>query len=292
MSARSFAQSLKKLFSRHTDLNDDFFDDLGDSLIEGDLGARFSNDIVEELQKRIKTKNISGEQAIKQELFELLRPYVLECNFLPPHSSVSVYVILGVNGVGKTTSVAKLASWYSQKGCPLVVMAAADTFRAAAIDQLRYHGDALSIRVIAHQHGSDPAAVVFSAADSVASSGGGLVLVDTAGRLHNKEHLVRELQKIDRIAREKAVNGEYRKLLILDATTGQNALRQAEVFHEAIGIDAIVLTKYDSTSRGGVAITAGKEYSLPVAFIGTGEGYSDMSVFNADQYLRDFLDLE
>jgi len=169
-----------------------------------------------------------------------------------------------------------------------VILAAADTFRAAAIEQLKFHGDRTGIRVVAHQNGSDPGAVIFDAADSVRAQGGGLVIADTAGRLHNKDNLVRELQKIDRIAQSKADPDCYRKILVLDATTGQNGMRQAEVFHEAVGVDAIILTKYDSTARGGIAISVGKELGLPVAFIGTGEKYEDFMLFNNDIYLAEF----
>ena len=179
-------------------------------------------------------------------------------------------MILGVNGVGKTTSVAKMAKLYEDRGVD-VIMSASDTFRAAAVDQISKHGDNLGIRVVKHQMGSDPSSVVFDAADACQAKGGGLVLADTAGRLHNKENLVNELKKIDRIASSKASDGCYKKILVIDATTGQNAVRQAEVFHEAVGLDALVLTKYDSTAKGGEIITIGKELGIPVAYICTGE---------------------
>ena len=170
-----------------------------------------------------------------------------------------------------------------------IVIGAADTFRAAAIEQLQYHGSSLGVRVIAHKHGADPAAVVFDSIEAIKAKGEGLVLIDTAGRLHNKENLVRELQKIDRIAKTKASEGCYKKILVLDATTGQNGLRQAEVFHEAIGVDAVFLTKYDSTAKGGVAVTAGKELNLPMLFVGTGEKYENISPFSAENYVKEFI---
>jgi len=219
----------------------------------------------------------------------MLRNYVKAVLLDPNPAQVTIYLVLGVNGVGKTTSVAKMASYFQGTGKYNVVMAAADTFRAAAIDQLCIHGERLGIRVVSHQHGSDPSAVVFDAAESIAAKGGGLVLVDTAGRLHNKENLVRELQKIDRVAASKASEGAYKKILVLDATTGQNALRQAEVFHEAVGVDAIILTKYDSTAKGGVAFSLGKDFEIPVAFIGFGETYDDIAVFNPEQYVQEFM---
>jgi fused signal recognition particle receptor len=199
--------------------------------------------------------------------------------------------VLGVNGVGKTTTIAKLASFYK----PLVknlVIAASDTFRAAAIDQLKIHGERLTVHVVAHQSGADPSAVIFDASESIASRGGGLVLADTAGRLHNKENLVHELQKIDRVAESKADNGCYKKILVLDATTGQNALRQAEVFHEAVGIDALVLTKYDSSAKGGALFSIGKELNLPVFRVCFGEQYNDIGAFNPEAYAHEFLGYE
>ena len=147
------------------------------------------------------------------------------------------------------------------------------------------------MRVVSHQHGSDPSAVVFDAADALKAKGPGLVLADTAGRLHNKENLVRELQKIDRTCKLKADEGCYKKLLVIDATTGQNALRQAEVFNEAVGIDAIIMTKYDSSAKGGVAVSIGRELGLPVAFVCTGEGYKDIAVFDSEKYIDEFLGL-
>ena len=162
-----------------------------------------------------------------------------------------------------------MAKWYAENyfsSSDSVVMAASDTFRAAAIDQLKFHGEKIGIRVVAHQDGSDPSAVVFDAISAIQAKGSGLVIADTAGRLHNKENLVKELQKIDRTAKQKADEGCYKKILVLDATTGQNGLRQAEVFNEAVGLDAVVLTKFDSTAKGGMVVTLGKELGIPVAF--------------------------
>jgi len=285
----NFAEKLKSLFGAHSRMDEDFFEGLTDTLIEGDLGPRMAMEIVDALEARCAAGKIAGEEAILAELTALLSPYVREATLEPEPGKVSVYLVLGVNGVGKTTSCAKMGYWYSPRFPGSVVLAAADTFRAAAIEQLQHHGEKTGIKVVAHQHGADPGAVIFDAAESVRAKGGGLVIADTAGRLHNKENLVRELQKIDRIAASKADPGCYRKLLVLDATTGQNGLRQAEVFREAVGVDAIILTKYDSTARGGVAIAAGKELGIPVAFVATGEKYVDFAVFSRDAYLSDFV---
>jgi len=288
MARLGFADNLKRLFGLHTKTDESFFEELTDTLIEGDIGAKTAFGIVESLEKECKTRGIFDHNSMLDVLIDLLAPYAQAINLMPETGKVSIYLLLGVNGVGKTTSAAKMAVWFSKKMTDPVILAAADTFRAAAIDQLKFHGDRTGIRVVAHQNGSDPGAVIFDAADSVRAQGGGLVIADTAGRLHNKDNLVRELQKIDRIAQSKADPDCYRKILVLDATTGQNGMRQAEVFHEAVGVDAIILTKYDSTARGGIAISVGKELGLPVAFIGTGEKYEDFMLFNNDIYLAEF----
>lgn len=289
MARLGFAESLKRLFSAHEKMDEGFFEELADRLVEGDLGAKTSFEIVEDLERSCRAEGIADRAEIVRRLESRLSPWIRETRISPAAGSVSVYLVLGVNGVGKTTSVAKMAAWYKERGNEPVILAAADTFRAAAIEQLQLHGERTGTRVIAHQHGSDPGAVVFSACDAARAQGGALVIADTAGRLHNKENLVRELQKIDRIAASRADEGCYRKFLVLDATTGQNALRQAESFHSAVGVDAVVLTKYDSTASGGIAVSVGKELGLPVAFLGTGEGYGDFVAFNAGDYLADLL---
>ena len=287
----SFGEKLKNLFSKKSTMNDDFYDDLTDLLVEGDIGAKTAFTLVEELETVCSKEKIKDEKDIILKLKELLLRDVKDFDLEPAKDKVNVWMVLGVNGVGKTTSVAKLANYYKAAGLENLVLASADTFRAAAIEQLQMHGDKIGVRVVSHQHGSDPSAVVFDAADAIRSKGNGLVLADTAGRLHNKENLVRELQKIDRPCRTKADEGCYKKILVIDATTGQNALRQAEVFNEAVGLDALIMTKYDSTAKGGVAVTIGKELGLPVAFICTGEKYPDIAKFNAEKYINEFLGL-
>lgn len=289
MPRMSLAEGLKRLFGSHRELDENFYDGLADSLIEGDIGARTAFDLVEALKTRCVKAGISGKAEVIAELAALLSPWILEYDFVPEAAKVSIALILGVNGVGKTTTAAKMARWFHDGYGTPVILAAADTFRAAAIEQLQAHGVTTGTRVVAHKSGSDPGAVVYDAAEAARASGGGLVIADTAGRLHNRENLVRELQKIDRIASTRADPGCYRKFLVIDATTGQNGLRQAEVFHEAVGVDALVLTKYDSTARGGIAVTAGKELSLPVIFVGTGETWADFARFDRSSYLTDFL---
>ncbi len=289
MASSNFAQKIKNLFSGQSNFDDDFFESLSDMLVEGDVGAKIAFQLVEELESICRKKRLSSEQDVRQELKTLLLSFAKSTELIAQDNAVNVYLVLGVNGVGKTTSVAKMASYFQKTGKNNVIMAAADTFRAAAIEQLTIHGQRLGIKVVAHQHGADPSAVVYDAAESIASKGGGIVLADTAGRLHNKENLVRELQKIDRVASSKASEGCYKKILVLDATTGQNAFRQAEVFHEAVGVDCIILTKYDSSAKGGVAFSLGKELQIPIAFIGFGETYDDISLFDTEKYIDEFM---
>ncbi len=289
MARIGFAQKLKSLFSFGANANEDFFETLIDTLVEGDIGAKIAYEIVDELEASCKKNKYTDENEILNELRAILTSYAKSTELQINPNDVNVFLVLGVNGVGKTTSVAKMASYFQKNGNYTVTMAAADTFRAAAIEQLCIHGERLGMRVVSHQHGADPSAVVFDAAESIAAKGGGIVLADTAGRLHNKENLVRELQKIDRIAESKASEGCYKKILVLDATTGQNALRQAEVFHEAVGVDCVILTKYDSSAKGGVAFSLGKELGIPIAFVGFGETYNDIALFNVEKYVNEFL---
>ena len=287
----SFADKIKSLFAGRAAQNEEFFDDLADALIEGDIGAKLSMELIDALEGECKKEKVFDQDKILLKLKEELSPFARGIDLEAQEGKTNIWMLLGVNGVGKTTSAAKIALLQKNAGVQNLVMSASDTFRAAAVDQLCMHGEKLGIRVVAHQMGSDPAAVVFDAAESVSSKGGGLVITDTAGRLHNKENLVRELEKIERVCAQKASEGCYKKLLVLDATTGQNALRQAEVFNEAVGVDAIVLTKYDSSAKGGIAITIGKEMGVPVAFVCTGEGYGDIARFDAEKYLNEFLGL-
>ena len=288
---KSFGEKLKSLFSKGSSINEDFFDELTDMLVEGDIGAKTAFEVVDELESICNKEKIREQNEIVEKLKELLLQDVRSVSLVPEAGKQNVWMMLGVNGVGKTTSAAKLADYFKNNGVENIVLASADTFRAAAIEQLALHGQKLGVRVVSHQHGSDPSAVVFDAADALRAAGPGLVIADTAGRLHNKENLVRELQKIDRTCSLKADEGCYKKILVIDSTTGQNALRQAEVFNEAVKIDAIIMTKYDSTAKGGVAVSIGRELGLPVAYVCTGEGYKDIGPFDAASYINDFLGL-
>lgn len=267
---------LKALFGFKKTLDSQFFEDLEDLLIEGDFGAKNAMMISDEVKERKPQTQEEFLGIVK----ELLGDKVSGIELVPQKGKLNVYLILGVNGVGKTTSIAKMASYYGKKGYK-VVMAAADTFRAAAIDQLDLHAQRTGTRIVRQENGSDPGAVVYDAISSALAKGDDLILCDTAGRMHNKENLVKELQKIDKIIRNRIEPDCYKKILVVDATTGQNSISQAQIFNDAVGLDALILTKYDSASKAGALVQIG----IPIVFVGTGEHYEDIHVFDKDEFL-------
>jgi len=285
-----FTDKIKLFFSGRTEISREFFDELADLLVEGDIGAREAYDTVETLRRICKTEKITEPGGARERLAVLLEEILADCNPSPgadgqsPGSGQTVILLLGVNGAGKTTTAAKIASIYRERGRN-PVLAAADTFRAAAIDQLKIHGERLGLRVVAHRQGGDPAAVVY---DAIEASGGGVVIADTAGRMHTKTALVEELRKIDRIVEAKAPGACYVKYLVLDATTGRNALAQAEIFNGAVSPLAAILTKYDSTAKGGAVFSLASVLRMPVAYLCTGEKYGDIRVFDPRAFAREF----
>ena len=273
-----FSSKIKQLFSTRK-IDEEFFEELEDTLIEGDLGARLTDEISETLRKEAKAKGITEASELQNLMKNLLSEYVHSYD-VSLKEGLNVFMILGVNGVGKTTSIAKMAKWYTKKGNK-VLLAAADTFRAAAVDQLDIHADRLGMRIVKQKMGSDPGAVVYDAVTSAIAQGDDLVLADTAGRMHNKENLMRELQKMDKIVKGRGVKEEnYKKFIVIDATTGQNGLSQAMLFNQAVKLDGVILTKYDSAAKGGALVQIGKNLGLPIAFVGTGEGYDDIHPFD------------
>ncbi len=272
--------------------NEAEFEAIEDTLVEADLGYKTAHFLAQALREEARKGNLKTRDELRAALKTLLRP-MIKVNELKWNSeALNLYLILGVNGVGKTTSLAKLAWWMTTQKRGPVLLAAGDTFRAAAIEQLQLHGERQGLRVVAQTHGSDPGAVLFDAITSAQSRGEKIILADTAGRMHNKANLVKELQKLNKIAEAKIGNGNYQKLLVLDSTTGQNAFQQAQVFHEAVGVDGIILSKYDSSGRGGIAVAIGHELGLPFVFFGTGEKPSDLSVFDAEAFLEGLLGQE
>ncbi len=285
----SFADRIKSLF-RIGVPDDGVFDDLADLLVEGDLGPSLAFAASDELKASCRDKRIAEPEAVKLELKAILARYGKEARIVPRPGTLSVFLVLGVNGVGKTTTCAKLADYYRRESlASRVILAAGDTFRAAAIDQLKIHGERLGLRVVAQMPGADSGAVLWDAVDAAIADKADLVLADTAGRMHTRSDLLRELGKIDKIVATRAEGADYRRLLVLDSTTGQNGLKQAETFSQAVAIDGIVLSKHDSSAKGGMAIRLAKELGLPTAFVGTGEGYGDLAPFVLDSFLDDFL---
>lgn len=295
----NFAEKIKSFFIKAPAVSPEFFEELSDLLVEGDLGAQEAFDTVELLQQRCKKEKITTPEEVRLRLAALLEEMFNNVKAVPlpllpenspnvssPQAGPAVILLLGINGVGKTTTAAKLASLCLGSGGSKPVLAAADTFRAAAIDQLKIHGERLGLRVVAHQQGGDPAAVVYDAIDAAGKNG--LVIADTAGRMHTKTALVEELRKIDRVVESKAANAQYIKYLVLDATTGRNALAQAEIFCEAVSPEAAILTKYDSTAKGGVVFSLASRLRLPVAYICTGEKYGDIQVFDPHKFAGEF----
>ena len=264
-------------------LDDEFYSSVEDALLAGDVGVTASEQIVSDLRDR------AYEDRLKtpDEARDLLREILVESidYEVEPYSYPLVILLSGVNGVGKTTAIGKLAKLFTSEG-KSVVIAAADTFRAAASEQLEVWGERAGVRVIRHSEGADPAAVVFDAVSSAKAKATDVILVDTAGRLHNKKNLMEELKKICRVVDRELPDADFRKYLVLDATTGQNGVSQAEVFSEAVDLDGIVLTKLDGTAKGGVVMAISAELELPVLYVGVGEKIDDLIPFDA----REFVD--
>ncbi len=288
MAGISLGTRLRNLFTVEK-LSEGFFDDLEDLLIEGDLGAKSVIEIIGKLKSKMKTQKVKSESDFITILRDYLSDNIVSGSYEPELEELNIVLVLGVNGVGKTTSIAKLATYLKNEYGIESILSAGDTFRAAAIDQLIFHGNKLGMRVVHQQHGADPGAVIYDTIDSALSRGDKMIIADTAGRMHNKDNLVKELKKIDKIICNKIPENRYKKILVIDATTGQNGLRQAESFHEAVGLDGIILAKYDSSSKGGVVVSICRDLKVPVLFLGTGETYSDLVKFDKELFLNNLL---
>lgn len=277
-----FMKKLNDLFAKNK-LGDEFYDDLEDVLISSDVSVNTAVEIVEEIKERaIKEKCRDKEYVVnllKEELFETL-DYADKIEFKTP----AVIMVVGVNGVGKTTTIGKLANKFVKEG-KTVTIAAADTFRAAAADQLTVWADRAKVRIVKHAEGADASAVVYDAVASVKSKGTDVLIIDTAGRLHVKSNLMEELKKMDRVIGREFPECNYYKLIALDATTGQNAYNQVEEFKKAVGLDGIILTKLDGTAKGGFIVSLSYELEVPVCFVGTGEKIDDIEDFDAKSFV-------
>ena len=277
------SKKLTELFSSNK-LGEEFYEELEDILISADVSVKTTMEIVDEIRDvAIKEKCKDKDYVVnllKQELFETL-DYAEKLEIKSP----AVIMVVGVNGVGKTTTIGKLANKFVKEG-KSVTIAAGDTFRAAAADQLSVWADRAKVRIVKHEEGADASAVVFDAIGSVKAKKTDVLIIDTAGRLHVKANLMEELKKMDRVVKREYPEANFYKLIVLDATTGQNAYNQVEVFSEAVGLDGIILTKLDGTAKGGFIISLSYELEVPVCFVGTGEKIDDMEDFDA----KDFVD--
>lgn len=278
--------AISALFQR-AEFNDDFFDELEEILIGSDISVNTSVEVVEELRQEVKEGKVKDKETVINLLKDILEEQVLQADELNIEYP-AVIMLVGVNGVGKTTTIGKLASYFLRQG-KSVTVAAADTFRAAAADQLTVWADRAKVRIVKHEEGSDPSAVVFDAVSSVKAKKCDVLLVDTAGRLHVKANLMEELKKMSRVVEREYPQANFYKLLILDATTGNNAISQASVFDEAVELDGIVLTKLDGSAKGGFVISLCGELQIPVAFVGVGEKIDDLEAFDAEQFIDNIL---
>lgn len=282
----SIAKQVNNVFSVFVKVDDELFENLEEALIMADIGVETSTYIIEKLRDNVKHKHITDGNLVKEELKSIISEILSTLDTTVNTSTTpSVILVIGVNGVGKTTSIGKIASHYKSMG-KKVLLAAADTFRAAAIDQLDIWAQRSGCDIIKHQENSDPAAVVFDACTAAKARGADILICDTAGRLHNKKNLMAELAKINRVIERELPDSARETLLVLDATTGQNAVSQAKLFSEAADITGIILTKLDGTAKGGIVISIAKEQNVPVKFVGVGEGIDDLQEFNSVDFAK------
>ena len=277
------------IFNGFSQLDDDFYDELEESLVIADMGASTTMEAVEELRVRCKARKIKDVEGARACMREILAEYLtIGDPGVRMDTTPTVVLFIGVNGVGKTTSIGKLAALWKREG-KKVLLCAGDTFRAAAADQLTIWADRAGVDIVKQHEGADPAAVVYDAMSAARARRSDLVLVDTAGRLHNKQNLMNELNKISRVIDREFPDSCRETLLVLDATTGQNGLIQAKQFAQAAGVTGIVLTKLDGTAKGGIVIAIARELGVPVKFVGVGEGVDDLRPFDAKEFTEALL---
>ena len=282
----NIVSGIDSIFSGFSAIDDDFYEEIEETLIMGDIGIQTTMSIVEDLRRKVKEQHIKEPEECKELLMGSIKAQMdLGENAYEFEHRKSVVLVIGVNGVGKTTSVGKLAGQLKDQGRK-VILAAADTFRAAAIEQLTEWSNRAGVEIIAQQEGSDPAAVIYDAVAAAKSRKADVLICDTAGRLHNKKNLMEELRKINRIIDKEYPDAYRETLVVLDGTTGQNALAQARQFMEVADITGIILTKLDGTAKGGIAVAIQSELGLPVKYIGIGEKIDDLQKFNADDFVN------
>lgn len=283
---KSITEKIDQVLVSFGKVDDDLFDELEEILITSDLGIETTMKVIEDLKKKVKEGRVIDplqvKGLLKEELSEILSK---GGNEMTLNTSPAVIIVIGVNGVGKTTSIGKIANLYKQQG-KKVLLAAGDTFRAAAIDQLEIWAERVGVDIIAQKEGSDPAAVVFDAVQAAKSRKVDLLIIDTAGRLHTKKNLMEELKKVSRVLERELPGADKETLLVLDATTGQNAVTQAKTFSETSDITGIVLTKLDGTAKGGIVVAIKSELDIPVKLIGVGEQLDDLQRFDAQEFVE------
>ncbi len=282
----NFSEKLRALFSKNK-LGNEFYEELEEILISSDVSVSTAEEVVERVKEKAIAEKLKDEGYVTQILRDTLTEMLQESEVEPPNYPC-VIMLVGVNGVGKTTTVGKLAHYFLKQG-KTVTVAAADTFRAAASEQLSIWAERAKVRIVKHEEGSDPSAVIFDAVSSAKAKKTDVVIIDTAGRLHVKENLMQELRKMDRVVTREYPEADFLKLLVLDATTGQNAVNQARVFDEAVELDGIVLTKLDGTAKGGFVFSLSSELSLPVIFAGVGEKMDDLEFFDSASFVEAIL---
>ena len=280
---------ISNLLKGFSSVDEDLLDELEELLIQADIGVAATEEIMDHLRDAVEEGKIREKEEIVSTLQKLLTDMIGEGEGLNLSTTPSVILIIGVNGAGKTTSIGKISNQLHKEG-KKVVVAAADTFRAAAIDQLAVWCERAKVELVHQQEGSDPAAVVFDAANYAKNKGADVLIIDTAGRLHNKKNLMNELSKINRVIDRELPDAARENLLVLDATTGQNAILQAKEFRNSADITGLVLNKLDGTAKGGIALSIKKELGIPVKFVGVGEKIDDMEPFNAEEFIRALFD--
>ena len=286
----NIVSGIDSIFNGFSSIDDDFYEELEETLIMADLGINTTTAVIEDLQKKVKEQKIKQPAECKKLLMESLKEQMrLDESAYEFENRTSVVLVIGVNGVGKTTSIGKMAGLMQDRG-KRVLLAAADTFRAAAIEQLSEWANRSGVEIIAQQEGSDPAAVVYDAVMAAKARKTDVLLCDTAGRLHNKKNLMEELRKINRIIEREYPEAYLETLVVVDGTTGQNALAQAKEFSEVADVGGIILTKLDATAKGGIAIAIQSELKIPVKYIGIGEQIDDLQKFDADQFVDALFD--
>ncbi|WP_297964845.1 signal recognition particle-docking protein FtsY [uncultured Anaerovibrio sp.] len=283
----TITEKIEKLVIGYADIDDDLLDELEEILIMADVGVNTTDNLMAAVRKGIKKKEINSPEDLKPFLAKKISELLTKDSDTTKiaQSGPTVILVIGVNGVGKTTTIGKLSNYYREQG-KTVMLAAADTFRAAAIDQLEIWGERTNAKVIRHEENSDPAAVAFDAVKAAVARNVDILLIDTAGRLQTKSNLMEELKKINRVIQREIPEAPHETLLVLDATTGQNAISQAKLFTEAAPISGVVLTKLDGTAKGGVVIGIKAELSMPVKWIGVGEGVDDLRPFVAEDFAK------